>query len=152
MILTTFESINGIKIYVIEYIVMSKEYYYVISRKSESKIYIAKNNKAFMKYFLENTDEFRDLCMDIFMEMMNYGIKKSAYGRIFFESFDMVHMYDIRDPPVWDYCVEDICDILKRKSFAEFVDALEGKYEGCKKKPGLISIKRYRKSDFTRIY
>jgi len=131
-----------IKACVIEYVSMTKvkEYCYTINRGENSVTYIAKNNKAFMNYFIENINEFRDLLMDIFTDMYS---TKSRYMNIFSESFDTVNMYDISINKVWDYCVEDVCDVLRDKTYEEFVMALEGKRNNNQRNDSShISIRR----------
>lgn len=168
-----------IKIYMIGYVVMAKmsEYYYIINRTSSlvtsslrerydfirppmkvvqnnisfmgrnSVIYVAKNDTAFMKYFINNINVFHDLLIDIFVDMFNSP--KSRYANIFCEASDIVNKYDIFIDDVWDYCVEDVCDVLCRLSYEEFGCALEGKYHNnkCDDNMSSISIFKCKKSD-----
>jgi len=93
-------------------------YYYIIDLGYDPMICVAKNDTAFMNYFIDNIDEFKDLFTSMYLT-------ESEFQHRFPKIYGRSKKYSAYDD--WDYCKEKFCRELRDMSFKEFVDELEGK-------------------------
>ncbi len=121
-----------------------KECYYIVDTCYDPQLYIARNDKAFMNYFIENIDEFKDLFES--MHLTNSKFKKK-FPKVYETPFAK---YDIYNDEDWDHCKKKFCNYLQGMSFQEFVDELNGSCNDGNATP-YISIKKRDKSSVTFI-
>lgn len=118
------------------------ECYYIVDTCYDPQLYIARNDAAFINYFVENIDEFKDLFESMHLTDSKF---KKRFPNVY--AFDKYNIYEDED---WDHCKQKFCNYLRDMKFTEFVNELNGQCNDGNATP-YISITKRDKSSVTYV-